>query len=166
MPASTPITAPTIRHFCTFRLAGQLFGFDLLTVKEVNTQTLITPVPHAPASVRGYLNLRGNAALVLDMRWLLGMGPGELTADSRLIMLKPSVGESLGVLVDQIGDIVALAAEAIENPEHEPSSKLEASPVAKHAHDLVEGIGKREAELLIIVDAKRLLGVISETMRA
>jgi purine-binding chemotaxis protein CheW len=163
-----PLTpaATTARHFCTFRLANRLFGFDILTVKEVNTQTILTPVPHAPAVVRGYVNLRGNVALVLDMRLLLGFEPGAVTADSRLVMLKPSVGESFGVLVDQIGDIVTLPAEAMESRPREERSKGETSLVAQHACELVQGVGKLEAELLIILDPHRLLEVVAETMRA
>jgi purine-binding chemotaxis protein CheW len=163
-----PGTAPAalVRHFCTFRLAKRLFGFDILTVKEVNTQTMLTPVPHAPAVVRGYVNLRGNVALVLDMRLLLGLGPTELTAESRLVMLKASVGESFGVLVDQIGDIVTLDDDAIENRPREEGSKNEASLVARHACELVHGVGKLEAELLIILDPRRLIRVVAETMRA
>lgn len=161
-----PVTAAAVRHFCTFRLADRLFGFDILAVKEVNTQTTLTPVPHAPAVVRGYVNLRGNVALVLDMRMMLGLGAATFTPDSRLVMLKATIGESFGVLVDQIGDIVTLSADAIEARPRDDGSKGEGSLTARHAGELVQGVGKLESELLIILDPHRLLKVVAETMRA
>jgi purine-binding chemotaxis protein CheW len=166
MAETAAITGHAIRHFCTFRLAGRLFGFDLFTVKEVNTQTRITPVPHAPAVVRGYVNLRGNVALVLDMRLVLGLQAGDLSADCRVVMLKASVGESFGVLVDQIGDIVRLRVEDIESGQHDAIASADGSAVAPQAHELVEGIGKLDTELLIIVDPKKLLRVTTESLRA
>ena len=60
------------------------------------------------------MNLRGDIALTLDLRRLLGLEPAQVTADSRLLIFKVSVGELFGVLVDQIGDIVPLSEEAIE----------------------------------------------------
>jgi purine-binding chemotaxis protein CheW len=157
-------SAAEIRQFCTFYLAGRLFGFDILTVKEVNTQTGMTPIPHAPPVVRGYVNLRGNVALVLDMRRLLGFDPVAVTADTRLVMLKPSVGESFGVLVDQIGDIATLHADAIENRTYEDGSKLEGSRSAKQACELVQAIGKLDSTLLIILDPNKLLKILAETL--
>jgi purine-binding chemotaxis protein CheW len=147
--------ADPANHYCTFRLAGRLFGFDIRAVKEVNTQTVFTPVPHAPAVVCGYVNLRGNIYLVLDLRRLLGMAPAAVTAASRLLIFKPAVGESFGVLVDAIGDIFTLDEDRTEawRPE-------EGEPFAAGG-ELVAGIGKLEGELLVIVDAQRLLGVVA-----
>jgi purine-binding chemotaxis protein CheW len=158
--------AEAANHYCTFRLAGRLFGFDIRAVKEVNTQTTFAPVPHAPPAVCGYVNLRGNICLVLDLRQLLGLAPAAVTADCRLLIFKPAVGESFGVLVDAIGDIVTLDGDRTEawRPE-------EGEPLAA-ARELVAGIGKLAGELLVIVDAQRLLGTLaadilpSPTLRA
>jgi purine-binding chemotaxis protein CheW len=158
--------AAAVCHFCTFRLADRLFGFDVFAVKEVNTQTALTPVPHAPAAVRGYVNLRGNIALVLDMRLLLGLGASEVSAESRLIVFKPSVGDSFGVLVDQIGDFVTLSAESIENKLPDELSQAEETPAARQAGELVKGVGKLATELLIILDPYKLLKAVAESLRA
>jgi purine-binding chemotaxis protein CheW len=141
-------------HYCTFRLAGRLFGFDIRAVKEVNTQTSFTPVPHAPPVVCGYVNLRGNIYVVLDLGRLLGLAPATVTADSRLLIFKPAVGESCGVLVDAIGDIVTLDGDRTEAWRPEEGEPLEG------ARELVAGIGKLAGELLVIVDARRLLGAL------
>jgi chemotaxis signal transduction protein len=151
-------------HYCTFRLAGHLFGFDIRAVREVNTQTACTPVRQAPPEVRGYVNLRGNIVLVLDLRRLLGMEPAPVTPDSRLIVFKPAVGDSFGVLVDAVGDIATLHEDLTENWHAGEAPRVEEETGARRAAELVTGIGKLEGELLVLVDAHKLLGAVAESV--
>jgi purine-binding chemotaxis protein CheW len=152
-------------QYCTFRLAGHLFGFDIHhAVKEVNTHTTFTAVPHAPAGVRGYVNLRGNIVLVLDLRRLLGMEPVPVTPDSRLVIFKPAVGESFGVLVDQIGDIVTLGADRTESWRPEEQAAAAEPTGARRAGELIAGLGKLAGELLVIIDPQKLLRAVAELM--
>ena len=102
------------RLFCTFRLGDQMFGVDITDVKEVNTETTLTRIHHAPPQVLGCVNLRGNIFLVLDIRRLLGLVPAAFGPDSRLLIFKPHVGDAMAGLVDQIGDIVAVDPGKIE----------------------------------------------------
>ena len=90
------------RQFCTLWVSGKLFGFDILDVKEVNLETDFTPISHSPAEVKGYVNVRGQIYLILDLRVLLGLDPAEIQRESRLVLFKPSIGESIGVLVDKV----------------------------------------------------------------
>ena len=110
--------------FCTFRSADRWFGVPVGDVKEVTTQTTCTRIPHAPREVAGYVNIRGHIFMALDPRSLLGL-EARATAENRLIIFKPSVGPSFGLLVDEIGDIVAVDANQIEDfraGAHEPSA--------------------------------------------
>ena len=141
------------RLYCTFRLAGRLFGVDVLAVKEVNTRTAFTPVPRAPAAVIGLVNLRGQLHLILDLRRLLGLGPARVTPDSRLVVFKPAVGESFGVLVDAVGDVVRVAAAQTEG--YRPDDPARAG-------GLVTGVGKVEGDLVVIVDPYRLLEAVNK----
>ena len=147
-------------HYCTFRLARRLFGCSILAVKEVNTQTTFTPIPHAPPEVCGYVNLRGNIVLVLDLRLLLGMEPAARTPESRLIIFKATVGESFGVLVDAIGEIVTLNASQTEDCRPE----LEETSSAPRVSELIGGVGKLQGELVILVQAEKLLRAVAKNM--
>jgi purine-binding chemotaxis protein CheW len=150
--------------YCTFRLAGHLFGFDIRAVREVNTQTACTPVPQAPPVVRGCVNLRGNIVLVLDLRRLLGMDPAPVTPDSRLIVFKPAVGDSFGVLVDAVGDIATIGDDLTENWQPGEALRVEEETGARRAAELVTGIGKLDGELLVIVDPHKLLGTVATSV--
>jgi chemotaxis signal transduction protein len=154
-----------VNHYCTFRLSGHLFGFDIRSVREVNAQTALTPVPHAPPVVRGYVNLRGHIFLVLDLRLLLGMEPAPVTADSRLLIFKATVGESFGVLVDRIGDIVAVDAGLTEGWRADEPPPGGEGPVAGRAGERVAGIARLEGELLVIVDPHTLLPAVAAALR-
>jgi purine-binding chemotaxis protein CheW len=165
MGKAQAVPAARAGFYCTFRLGGRLFGFNILSVKEVNTHTTFTPVPHAPRAVCGYVNLRGDIALALDLRRLLGLEPAQVTADSRLLIFKASVGDLFGVLVDQIGDIVRLGEDAIEDWRPEGQAGAAELSEAWRAGELVEGIGKLDRELLIILDAHKLLRLVAESMQ-
>jgi purine-binding chemotaxis protein CheW len=153
-------------HYCTCRLAGRLFGFDIRAVQEVNMQTGCTPVPHAPPVVRGCVNLRGNIVLVLDLRRLLGMEPAQVTPDSRLLVFKPAVGESFGVLVDAVGEVVTVRADLTEDRRPDEAPRTREEGAARRAAELVSGVGKLDGELLVIVNADKLLGAVAEDVAA
>ena len=157
--------------FCTFRLAERLFGFNILDVKEVTTETTFTRVPQAPSEVLGYVNLRGQIHLVLDLRRMLDLPPVPITRDSRLVLFKPSVGDAFGVLVDRIGDIVELREEQLEPWRGGDAWMVEGMRTRVESHrpggwvgDLIQAIGKLETELLIVLDAKLLLRAIEFAM--
>jgi purine-binding chemotaxis protein CheW len=137
------------RTFCTFRLGPGLFGIDIGLVKEVTTLPPLTPVPHAPPAAAGYVNLRGQIHLVLDLKCLLGLGATEHGPESLLVVFKPILGDPFGVLADRVGDIVALASNQIED-----SNSTE---TASANGGVVSGLGKLAGELLVILDARKLL---------
>ena len=141
------------RLFCTFRLGEQLFGVDVREVKEVNTETCFTRIHHAPPQVLGYVNLRGQIYLVLDLRQLLGLTAAQVGSDSRLLIFKPSVGEAVAGLVDRIGDIVTLENSQIER--WNPGQDSDGLP-----GDLIGGVAQLAEELLLVLTAGRFLQVI------
>ena len=48
-----------ISEFLTFRLSGQEFCIDIMSVREIRGWTKATLLPHTPSYVRGVINLRG-----------------------------------------------------------------------------------------------------------
>jgi purine-binding chemotaxis protein CheW len=145
--------------FCTFRLGGQLFGVDITDIKEVNTETCLTRIHHAPPQVLGCVNLRGQIFLVLDIRQLLGLEAAFLGPDSRLLIFKPHIGDSLAGLVDRIGDIVAVEPARIEpwRPEERNDDRIPTG-------ELIGAIAKLENELLLILQANQFPHMIEQNL--
>ncbi len=142
-------------QFCTFRIAEHIFGINILDVKEINAETDFTPIFHAPPTVKGYVNIRGQIYLILDLRLILGFKCKEVDKSSRLMLFKPNIGESFGVLVDQIGDVVKVRESEIEEEckdIHNDSEMLKLS-----ASNLEMGVCKLKDRLIIILNSRNLL---------
>lgn len=143
------------RSFCTFRLSGRLYGIEVLHVREVSTPLLLTPVPQAPAAVRGLVNLRSRIFLVLDPRPLLGMPAAPSGESSRLVILKPEIGQDLGILVEEGGDIAHVRADQIEPATGTGDWDDDV------ASSLIAGVCKFESELMMIVDPRRITEAVT-----
>ena len=93
-------------QFCSFYIADHLFGVNILDVKEIKDEVSITNVFHAPKEIKGFINIRGNVHLVLDIRLMLGFNEKEIDDLSRVVLFKQNIGPSFGILVDSISDMV------------------------------------------------------------
>lgn len=160
MSEPTDTSAP-VHAYCTFRADQRLFGIDVGCLREISTNTRITPVPPAPPAVRGLANLRSRVHLVVDLRPLLGLPAADCTAESRLIILKPVVEEDVGLLVDQGGDIIRVSREQIESFDASAGGR-ESSQA--DAAGFVVGVAKLDRELMMIIDARKLVDAISNAV--
>jgi purine-binding chemotaxis protein CheW len=145
--------------FCTFRVAGCLFGVDILDVKEVTTETTCTRIAHAPDEVLGLVNIRGHIYLALDLRHLLGMPAAGVTGDSRLVLFKPTVGSAFGIVVDQISEIRTSTPESIEAFS---SSNRQTIPSNLTRVDLITSVCKLPEELLVVLNPRRFLPIVEQ----
>jgi purine-binding chemotaxis protein CheW len=149
----------TQQLFCTFRVNHQLFGVDILEVKEVTAETSFTPVAHAPDEVLGLVNIRGHIYLALDLRRLLGMPGTIVTANSRLVLFKASVGNALGVVVDEISDIQTVDPSRIESF---TQMDREAAAIVGRV-DLIDSVCQLANELFVVLNPRRFLAVIEQS---
>lgn len=107
-----PGTGDEVAQYVTFALGDRLFGVDIMSVDEIRQWTSATPLPHQPEWNRGVLNLRGAIVPVHDLRARLG---GELTepTPSHVVVIASIRGQSVGILVDAVSDILTIRAEQI-----------------------------------------------------
>lgn len=152
------------RQFCTFRIDQNLFGVNITDVKEVRTPDRFTHVYHATDEVRGFVNVRGQIHLVIDLRVLLGLDRTEIGKFSRIVLFKSHVGESFGVLVDAIGDVVETNESRIENMGDRNRDTGEGG--MSEMSDLIIGNCKLDDKILIVLESDRLLKKIRELHRA
>lgn len=71
----------------SFLVGDEEYGLDIRGVKEVIRATEITRLPRAPSFVKGVINLRGDVIPIVDLRERFGLGAGEATAATRVIVL-------------------------------------------------------------------------------
>ena len=134
-------------QFATFYVGHMLLGVDIRVVQEINRQSEITQVPHAPDYVRGVINLRGDVATIVDLRAILGLPPSETSRQTRNLIVHHQ-GEAIGLLVDQISDILTLREDEISPP-----------PTNVDGVDgrLMSGVCTLESEIVVLLDIDEVL---------
>lgn len=136
-----------LKRWVTFRLGQELYGVNVMQVREVLRYTEIAPVPGAPSYVLGIINLRGNVVTVMDTRMRFGLAPAEVTDSSRIMIIE-SDSHVVGILVDSVAEVVDLNTNDIDDT---PNVGTEES--AK----FISGVCNREDDLLILIDLTKLL---------
>lgn len=146
MTSAAGQTAET-NQFVTLRLAGQLIGLPIAQVRDVFQIGEVTPIPLAESSVVGLSNLRGRIVLVYSLAGLIGL-PAQPKRKLRMAVGVFWRGESYGIQIDDIGDVVEVpAADAEPVPSHLDRTW------ARHARR----VHKLADELMIELDLPSLL---------
>ena len=138
------------RQYLTFRLGGEVFALDVAKVREVLDLSAITKIPQTPDFMRGVINLRGSVVPVADLRLCFGMERGEDTKNSCIIVVEVRLGTDaavIGALADSVEEVLDLEPEQIE-----PAPRIG----AQIRTDFILGMGKRDAQFLIILDIDRV----------
>ena len=132
---------------CSFTLAGQLYGIDVLRVQEVMAALPLTRVPTAPPEVAGLLNLRGHVLPALDLRVRLSLPPRAPGAPAMMVVIRTDEGP-VSLLVDEIGQVIEPEPGSFERP----PDTLKGAP-----RELIPGAYKLQDRLLLALDVDRLL---------
>jgi len=101
-----------IRQFLSFRVGAGDYAIDILAVREIKGWTQTTVLPNQPQYVRGVLNLRGAIVPVFDLRCRFGQG-ATLASDKHVVIIVAVAERLIGLLVDQVSDILSIAPEAV-----------------------------------------------------
>ncbi|PYF81774.1 MULTISPECIES: chemotaxis protein CheW [Marinomonas] len=134
-------------QWVTFRLENEIYGVNVMQVKEVLRYSEIAPVPGAPNFVLGIIHLRGTVVTVIDTCQRFGLPSGEITDATRIMILEVE-GHVIGILVDAVSEVVYLRQSEIEpspNVGNDESSKF------------IQGVCHKNDILLILVDLDKLL---------
>jgi purine-binding chemotaxis protein CheW len=135
------------QQFCTFHLGSLYLGIEVLQVQEVIRPQEMTRVPLAPRAVIGLINLRGQIVTAIDLRRRLGLADRPDGCDAMNVVVRTDEG-AVSLMVDEIGDVLEVAAEAFEAP---PAT------LPAEARGLIRGVYKLPDGLLLVLDARRAL---------
>jgi purine-binding chemotaxis protein CheW len=140
-----------ITEYVTTMIGGQLFGLPISRVQDVFMPERLTRVPLASSDVAGVLNLRGRIVTAIDMRSRLGLPKSEDDRPAMAVGVDLR-GESYGLLIDTIGEVLKLADDTREvNP-------VNLDPrMAK----LAGGVHRLEGQLMVVLDVDKVLEISS-----
>jgi purine-binding chemotaxis protein CheW len=130
----------------TFKLADEVYGVDIMSVREVLDYTSVTKVPQTPDFMVGVINLRGNVVPVLDLRLKFGMGATQKTVNTCVIIVEVEIDDEstvLGALADSVQEVVEFLGENIE----------EAPKIGTQLNTaFIEGMAKKDDGFVIILN--------------
>ena len=96
------------REMLVFKLGSEEYGVDILKVQEIRGYEKVTPIPTAPAYLKGVVNLRGIIVPVIDLRLKFGMAEPKYDSFTVVIILRVA-GRVIGIVVDGVSDVTQLA---------------------------------------------------------
>lgn len=138
------------KQYIVVRIGNEQYGIDIQYVDNIVRMQRITRVPKAQSFFKGVINLRGEIIPVMSIRLKFGLEPDEITNSTRIIILKFEAQSAIGILVDEVKEVVTLEEESIEKVTY--NAKDEKSMY-------LSGIGKNGDNLISLLN---IAGVIVE----
>lgn len=134
-------------QYCTFRFENELYGIEIDQIQEIINLQKVFSVPRAPNYIMGVINLRGNIVPVIDIKPILRLPQWKQDVNSRIVLINAE-NVIVGIVVDEIGDVVSLTG-----------SKIEPLDIKKddERSKYLMGVSKLPDKVLIIFDARRII---------
>ena len=133
------------RQLITFEVESQVFGVDIMAIREIRAWTPTTRLPQVPNYVAGVVNLRGTVLPVIDLAARLGWRASEPGA-RHVIIVTQVAGQFRGLIVDSVSDIVTVPHDALQMP---PATGDAVVP-------FLEGLASIDERMVMVLDLPSL----------
>ena len=143
-------------EYVTASVGEQLFGLPIARAQDVFVVDRLTRVPLAAPEIAGVLNLRGRIVTAIDLRRRLGLAESAEERRRMAIGIEHK-GESYGLLIDAIGEVMKL-----------PSAEREDNPINLEPRlaRVSAGVHRLDDRLLVVLDVDRVLDIGSQAEAA
>ena len=142
------LEATTSVQYIVVQIGNEQYGIDIKYIENIVRSQKITRVPKAQPYFRGVINLRGEICPIMSMRIKLALEPDVITDKTRFIIVKVD-GASIGVIVDQVKEVVTLEEENIEHVDKTTNSDA--------ITNYINAIGKKDGQLISLLDIVSLV---------
>ena len=132
------------------RIGNEQYGINIKYIDNIVRNQKITRVPKTQTYYKGVINLRGEIIPVMSIRLKLGLEDDEFTDRTRIIIVKIE-GATIGVIVDQVREVVTL--------DDDNTEKITRTSRDDAASGYISSIGKSKGELISLLD---IVGLIVE----
>ncbi|SCY58316.1 chemotaxis protein CheW [Butyrivibrio sp. INlla14] len=139
-------------QYIVIKIDDEQYGINIKFIDNIVRMQQITRVPKVDDYLKGVINIRGEIVPVMSVRMKMGLAEDEITNKSRIIILKTEGGDLVGIIVDQVNQVLTLDSNNVEKMRYDDKKgKADAS--------FVSGVGHYEGGLVSILD---LEAVVSE----
>ncbi len=130
-------------QYIVIKIGNEQYGIDIKYIDNIVRMQHITRVPKVAPHLKGVINLRGEVIPVMSLRLKMGLPADEITKNTRIIILKLEQDGMIGVIVDEVKEVVTLDNSQIEKVSYD--NKEEKS-------NFINGIGKDAGGLISLLD--------------
>lgn len=137
------------KQYIVVKIGTEQYGIDIQYVDNIVRMQRITRVPKAQEYFKGVINLRGEIIPVMSLRLKFGLEAIEYTNTTRIIIIKLEAQSAVGIIVDEVKEVVTLDDESIEKPSNNNDEGAA----------FLSGVGKHDGSLISLLN---ITGVIVE----
>ncbi|OHE54845.1 MAG: hypothetical protein A2027_02465 [Thermodesulfovibrio sp. RBG_19FT_COMBO_41_18] len=134
-----------MRKFAVFKIGGEDFGVEINRIVEILKTQKIHSLPDLPDFLSGVVTVRGEVIPLLNLKKRFGF---ESSAEKEHILIIKCDSEKIGLLVDEIKEIIPLATEEITVPP---------SIFKGLKRRYLTGLGKKGDRIIILLNIDDLL---------
>lgn len=136
------------KQYIVVQIGNEKYGIDIGYIDNIVRMQKITRVPKVQHYFKGIINLRGEIVPVMSIRKKMGLADDVITDASRIIILKIEEKGSIGVVVDEVREVITLNMAEVDKT----------SVSARNVKDsFINGIGKNGEELISLFEINAII---------
>ncbi len=137
-----------LKQYIVVNIGNEQYGIDIQYVDNIVRMQRITRVPKAQHFFKGVINLRGEIIPVMSIRLKFGLEEDVFTNATRIIIIKVEPQYAIGIIVDEVKEVVTLEESTIE--------KVTNSAV-QDKYGYLSGIGKHNDSLISLLNISSVI---------
>ncbi|MCR5687679.1 MAG: chemotaxis protein CheW [Lachnospiraceae bacterium] len=134
-------------QYIVIKIGEEQYGIDISFIDNIVRMQSITRVPHVQPYFAGVINIRGEVVPVMSLRLKMGLEADEYTNKTRIIIVKFESNASIGLIVDEVKEVVTLDERSID----------EVIRDSKVDDTYINGIGKNGDTLISLLDLNTVI---------
>lgn len=123
------------KQYIVVKISSEQYGIDISYVDTIVRMQKITRVPKVQSYFKGIINLRGEIVPVMSVRLKMGLDDDVFTNASRIIILKIEDKGAIGIIVDEVKEVVTLSEDEIERSTGKKDTFI--NGIGKNGDDLI-----------------------------
>lgn len=131
------------KQYIVVQIGDEKYGIDIKFIDNIVRMSKITRVPKVQSYFKGVMNLRGEIVPVMSIRKKMGLSEDVITDASRIIILKLEEKGSIGIIVDEVREVITLNMAEVEKQSAKDS--------------FINGIGKNGDELISLFEINAIV---------
>ena len=134
----------------TFQLGDELYGVDIMDVKEIVKIQDVRTIPNAPYYVEGIFNLRSEIIPIINLHKRFHLKKAQLEEGDEFLggfIILNIEGNKIGIIIDRIARVVMIQRDDIQPPPQ---------MISGIGAEYINGVVRQEEGYLIVLDIRRL----------